>query len=71
MIDYILDLKKELDEAWWVKRQRMIGDQMGRNKEDDETIEKWYNYIEEIFYKVLDNKEKIFTEHEIMPYLMF
>ena len=44
---------------------------MGRNKEDDETIEKWYNFIEEIFYKVLDNKEKIFAEHEIMPYLMF
>lgn len=72
MIDYLLDLKKSIDENWWIKRQKMIGDQMGRNKEDDELIEWWYSFIEIITYSILDLKDKkIFSDHGIVPMIMF
>jgi len=44
---------------------------MGRNKEDDEVIEKWYSYIETVTYSILDSKEKIFKDHGAYPQMFF
>jgi hypothetical protein len=42
----LIQRKKEVDPGWYEKRMKMIGDQMGRNKEDDEVISIWYTYFE-------------------------
>ncbi len=65
MADYIDGWKKKVNPELWARRQKMIGDQIGQNREDDEFIEKWYPIFEGIIGSVNGKEGNVFTPDSI------